>query len=81
MYEWLTNNRLILNIVKTKVLPYKDANIINTISINLTVTCLVSNYTFCGVILHYLNFKEHIRKNKIEVITCYIYIYILRKLS
>ena len=32
LLEWLTNNRLILNIDKTKVLTYKDANIINSIS-------------------------------------------------
>ena len=30
LHEWFTNNRLILNIDKTKVLPYKDANIINS---------------------------------------------------
>ena len=45
------NNRLILNIVKTKVLPYKDANIINSISINSTEIFLLSSYTFLGVIL------------------------------
>ena len=31
LHEWFTNNRLILNIDKTKVLPYKDTNIINSI--------------------------------------------------
>ena len=73
LHEWFTNNRLILNIDKTKVLPYKDANIINSISINSTEICLVSHYTFLGVILdNNLNFKEHIRK--IEIITCYLYI-------
>ena len=41
VYEWFTNNRLILNIDKTKVLPYNDANIINIISINSTEICLV----------------------------------------
>ena len=41
-HEWFTNNILILNIDKTKVLPYKDANIINSISINSTEICLVS---------------------------------------
>ena len=34
-------NRLILHIDKTKVLPYKDANIINSISIKSTEICLV----------------------------------------
>ena len=34
LHEWFTNNRLILHIDKTKVLPHKDANIINSISIN-----------------------------------------------
>ena len=51
VHEWFTNNRLILNIDKTKVLPYKDANIINSISINSTEIYLVSGYTFLGVIL------------------------------
>ena len=45
------NNRLLLNIDKTKVLPYKDKNIINSILINSTEICLVSSYTFLGVIL------------------------------
>ena len=76
VYEWFTNNRLILNIDKTKLLPYKDANIINSISINSTEICLVSSYTFLGVILDN-NFTH--KKNTIEMITCYIYI--LRKLS
>ena len=49
--DWFTNNILILNIDKTKVLPYKDAHIINYISINSTEICLVSSYTFLGVIL------------------------------
>ena len=63
LHKWFINNRLILNIDKTKVLPYKDANIINIISINSTEICLVSSYTFLGVILYNnLNFKEHIRK-------------------
>ena len=35
LHEWFTN-RLILNIDKTKVLPYKDEHSINSISINLT---------------------------------------------
>ena len=52
LHEWFTNNRLILNIDKTKVLPYKDAHIINSISINSTEICLVSSYTFFGVILN-----------------------------
>ena len=30
VHEWFTNNRLILNIDKTKVLHYKDAHIINS---------------------------------------------------
>ena len=30
LHEWFTNNILILNIDKTKVLPYKDANVINS---------------------------------------------------
>ena len=83
LHEWFTNNRLILNIDKTKVLPYKDANIINSISINSTVICLVSSYTFLGVILdNNLNFKEHIRKIQLKLShVIYIYIYILRKLS
>ena len=34
LHELLTNNRLILNIDKTKVLPYKDEHIINGISFN-----------------------------------------------
>ena len=63
LHEWFTNNRLILNIDETKLLTYKDANIINSISINSTEICLVSSYTFLGVILdNNLNFKEHIRK-------------------
>ena len=74
LHEWFTNNRLILNIDKTKVIPYKDANIINSISINSTEIFLVSSYTFLGVILdNNSNFKEH-KKNTIEIITCYIYI-------
>ena len=36
LHEWFINSRLILNIDKTKLLPYKDANIINSISINST---------------------------------------------
>ena len=55
LHEWFTNNiltyRLILNIDKTIVLPYKDAHIINSISIKSTEICLVSSYTFLGVIL------------------------------
>ena len=51
LHEWFTNNRLILNIDKTKVLPYKDAHIIKAISINSTNICLVSSYTFIGVII------------------------------
>ena len=43
VHEWFTNNRLILNIDKTKVLPYIYANIINVISINSTEICLVSS--------------------------------------
>ena len=75
LHEWFTNNRLILNIDKTKVLPYKDANIINSISINSTVICLVSSYTFLGVILdNNLNFKEHIRKIQLKL-SYVIYIY------
>ena len=50
-YYYNYYNRLILNIDKTKVLPYKDANISNSISINSTEICLVSSYTFLGVIL------------------------------
>ena len=57
-HEWFTNNKLILNIDKTKVLLYKDATIINSISINSTELCLVSSYTFLGVILdNNLNLK------------------------
>ena len=80
VHEWFTNNRLILNIDKKKVLPYhKDVNIINSISINPTEICLVSNYTFLGVILdNNLNFKEHIRKIQLKLSHV---IYILRKLS
>ena len=48
----LTNNRLILNIDKTKVLPYKDVHSINGISINSSEICLVYSYTFLGVILY-----------------------------
>ena len=51
LHEWFTNNRLILNIDKTKVLPYKYANIIKSISINSNEICLISSYTFLGVIL------------------------------
>ena len=51
LHEWFTNNRLILNIDKTKVLLYKDAHIIKAISINSTNICLVSSYTFLGVII------------------------------
>ena len=58
VHEWFTNNRLILNIDKNKVLPYKvcyliykDDHIINSISINSTEISLVSSYTFLGVIL------------------------------
>ena len=51
LHEWFTNNRLILNIDKTKVFPYKDAHIIKAISINSTNICLVSSYTFLGVII------------------------------
>ena len=51
LHEWFTNNRLILNIDKTKVLPYKDAHIIKAISINSTNICLVSSYTCLGVII------------------------------
>ena len=51
LHEWFTNNRLILNIDKTKVLPYKDAHIIKAIYINSTNICLVSIYTFLGVII------------------------------
>ena len=50
VHEWFTSNRLILHIDKTKVLLYKDANSINSISINSTEICLVSSYTFLGVI-------------------------------
>ena len=32
VHEYFTNNRLIFNIDKTKVLPYKDTNIINSIN-------------------------------------------------
>ena len=79
LHEWFTNNRLILNIDKTKVLPYKDANIIKAISINSTNICLVSSYTFLGVIIdNNLNFKEHIRKIQLKLSQV---IYILRKLS
>ena len=46
LHEWFTNNILILNVDKIKVLPYKDANIINSISINSTKIFLVSSYTF-----------------------------------
>ena len=75
LHEWFTNNRLILNIDKTKVLHYKDANIINGISINSTEICLVSSYTFLGVILdNNLNFKEHIRKIQLKL-SHVIYIY------
>ena len=74
-YEWFTNNRLILNIDKTKVLPYKDANIIKSISFNSTKIFLVSSYTFLGVILdNNLKCKEHIRNY-------HCYTYILSKLS
>ena len=67
LHEWFTNNRLILNIDKTKVLPYKDAHIIKAISINSTNICLVSSYTFLGVnIDNNLNFKEHIRKIQLK---------------
>ena len=31
LHEWFTNNILILNIDKTKLIPYKDAHIINSI--------------------------------------------------
>ena len=77
LHEWFTNNRLILNIDKTKVLAYKDANIINSISINSNEICLgfclVSSYTFLGVILdNNLNFKEHIRKIQLKL-SHYIY--------
>ena len=75
LHEWFTNYRLILNIDKTKVLPYKDVNIINMISINSTEICLVSSYTFIGVILdNNLNFKEHIRKIQLKL-SHVIYIY------
>ena len=68
LHEWLTNNILILNIDKTKVLPYKDALIINSISINSTEICLVSSYTFLGVILdNNLKFKEHTIERKIQL--------------
>ena len=50
LHEWFTSNRLILHIDKTKVLLYKDVNSINSISINSTEICLVSSYTFLGVI-------------------------------
>ena len=60
------------------MLPYKDANIINSRSINSTEICLVSSYTFLGVILdNNLNFKEHIRKIQLKLSRI---IYILRKL-
>ena len=36
LYEWFINNKLMLNIDKTKMLTYKDENIINVISINST---------------------------------------------
>ena len=50
------------------MLPYKDANFINSISINSTEICLVSSYTFFGVILdNNLNFKEHIRKIQLKL--------------
>ena len=79
LHEWFTNNRLILNIDKTKVLPYKDAHIIKAISINSTNICLVSSYTFLGVIIdNNLNFKEHIRKIQLKLSHV---IYILRNLS
>ena len=42
----IISNRLILNIDKKKVLPYKDANIFNSISINSTEICLVLIYNF-----------------------------------
>ena len=78
VHEWFTNNSLLLNINKIKVLPCKYANIINSILMNSTEICLVSIYTFLGVILdNNLNFKEHIcfiEENTIEIITCYIYI-------
>ena len=72
LHEWFTNNRLILNIDKTKVLPYKDTHIIKAISINSTniglVLCLVSSYTFLGVIIdNNLNVKEHIRKIQLKL--------------
>ena len=77
VHECFTNNRLILNIDKTKVLPYKDEHIINSISINSTEKCLVSSYTFLGVILdNNLNFKEHIIKLQLKLShVIYIYIY------
>ena len=40
LHEWFTN-RLILNIDNIKVLPYKEANCINSISINSTEICSV----------------------------------------
>ena len=50
------------------MLPYKDANIINSISINSTEIYLVSSYTFPGVILdNNLNYKEHIRKIQLKL--------------
>ena len=60
------------------MLTYKYANIINSISINSTEICLVSSYTFLGVILvNNLNFKEHIRKIQLKLSHV---IYIVRKL-
>ena len=76
LHKCFTNNRLILNVDKTKVLPYKYANIINSISINSTEICLVSSYIFLGVILdNNLNFKEYIRKIQLKL-SHVIYIYI-----
>ena len=60
---------------KTKVLPYKNANIINSLSINSTEICLVTIYTFIGVILdNNYNFKEHIIKIQLKL-SHVIYIY------
>ena len=56
-----------------------NINIIKAISINSTNICLVSSYTFLGIIIdNNLNFKEHIRKIQLKLSHV---IYILRKLS
>ena len=75
MQPWFTNNRLILNIDKPKVILNKYANTINNMSINSTEICLVSSYTFIGVILdNNLNFKEYIRKIQLKL-SYVVYIY------